>query len=72
MCSLAVAAVADVIISVVVIVVGIIVVVIIVETPPADGQRMIDGSPLAPVGCIGMCSTTIMAASSSLSSLSLL
>jgi hypothetical protein len=49
MCSSAAAAAADVILGVVVVVVGIVVVVVIVETPPADGRRTIDGSPLAPV-----------------------
>jgi hypothetical protein len=54
MCSLAAAAAADAIVGVVVVVVGIVVVVVIIETPPADRRRTIDGSPLAPVGCIGM------------------
>jgi hypothetical protein len=70
MCRLAVTAAADVIVGVIVVVVGIVVIVVIVETPPADGQRPINGLPLAPVGCIRMCSTTTMAASSLLSSLS--
>jgi hypothetical protein len=50
MCRLAAAAAADVIVSVVVIVIGIVVVVVIVETPPADGQRLINSSPLTLVG----------------------
>ncbi len=55
MCRSAAAAVADVIVGVVVVVVSIVVVVIIMETPPMEGRRPIDDSPLAPVGCIGMC-----------------
>ncbi len=55
-------------IIVVVVVVGIVVIVVVAETPPADRRRPIDGSPLAPVRCIGMCSTTSMDASSSSSS----
>jgi hypothetical protein len=71
MCRLAVTAAADVIVGVIVIVVGIVVVVVVVaETPPADGRRPIDGLPLTPFGCIGMCSMTTMAASLLLSSLS--
>jgi hypothetical protein len=52
-------------IIVVVVVVSIVLIVVIAETPPADGRRPIDRSPLAPVRCIGMCSTTTMDASSS-------
>jgi hypothetical protein len=71
MCRLAAAAAADVIVGVIVVVIGIVVIVNVVETPPADGQWPINDLPLAPVGCIGMCSTTTMATSllSSLSSL---
>ncbi len=58
-------------IIVVVVVVGIVVIVVVAETPPADGRRPIDGSPLTLVRCIGMCSTTTMPASSSSSSSSL-
>ena len=50
-------------IIVVVVVVGIVAIVVIAETPPADGRRPIDSSPLAPVRCIGMCSATTMDAS---------
>ncbi len=63
MCRSAAATAADVIVSFVVIVIGIVIVVVIVKTPPADGRQLIDGSPLAPVGCIGMCSMTTMATS---------
>ncbi len=58
-------------IIVVVIVIGIVVIVIIAEILLANGRRPIDGLPLTPVRCIGMCSTTTMDASlsSSLSSL---
>jgi hypothetical protein len=55
-------------IIVVVIAIGIVVIVVIAETPPADGQWPIDGLPLAPVRCIGMCSTTMMSVSLSSSS----
>jgi hypothetical protein len=53
----------------VVVVIGNVVVVVVGETSPADGRRPIDGSPLAPVGCIGICSTTTTTAFLSTSSL---
>jgi hypothetical protein len=61
MCRLAAGAAADVVVGVVIVVVGIVIAVVIMETPPEDGQWPIDGSPFAPVGCIGMGSMTMMA-----------
>jgi hypothetical protein len=48
---------------IIVIVIIVIVIVILAEAPPADSWWPIDGSSLALVRCIGMCSTTMMAAS---------